>query len=80
MSKLIPVDLAQCQVNQYNPFTMGGNVHTRCSNVPAWVVTETVPAEDGLMGAQSVCQACRTYWEAKTGIGGVNPSWQWEAV
>lgn len=80
MPELIPADLKQCQVNKYNPFVMGGKVHARCENTPVWLICETVPAEDGLMGEQTVCQACRDEWEAKTGIPGVDPTWKWKPI
>ena len=80
MKDLTPPDLAQCQVNQYNPFVLGGSVHSRCTNKPAFVVHETVPAEDGLMGSMSVCHKCRNTWETKNNTPGVNATWRWERI
>ena len=60
---LIPPDLLQCQAevpNGTNFMTLGGNIggRVRCENAPAYVVYETTPAADGLMGSMSLCPSC----------------------
>ena len=60
---LIPPDLLQCQAevpNGTNFMTLGGNIggRVRCENAPAYVVYETKPAADGLMGSMSLCPSC----------------------
>lgn len=62
MGELEPLDTKQCMTwitYTPNPFTVGGRKETkRCENVPAYVVREHQPDEDGLQGAMSVCEKC----------------------
>lgn len=55
----IPADLERCQavIKTNSPFLMGGKLETavRCSNEPLFVMQETKPAPDGLMGEMAVC-------------------------
>ena len=80
MKKLIPPDKKRCQVLTYHPFTLGGNVHQRCPNKPAFIIKETKNGKDGRKGAMSCCTACRIKWEEEIGKKGVNKSWKWQPI
>lgn len=77
---MIPADRKACQVRKYNPFVMGGNVHSVCGAKPDWIIRETVPGKDGKKGSQSCCDACRLAWEETTGVVGVDKTWKWEKI
>lgn len=59
---LTPPDLTRCQGEQrVGAFQLGGRIGelTRCSKVPTYIVRETQPAADGLMGSMSLCNDCK---------------------
>lgn len=70
--KRIPADKKRCQVIKYNAFSLGGDLTTRCTNEPSWIVEETIPGKDGLKGSQSVCSECKQDWQHK-----VPKTWRW---
>lgn len=80
MAKRIPADMKRCQVYEYRPMTMGGNVERRCANTPAYVVSETVAGEDGLTGSQSVCKSCKQKWVERSGNANVDDTWEWKKI
>jgi hypothetical protein len=61
--KLIPPDVAQCQVmksNGTNFMTFGGAIgrRERCTNKPTTLVKEKKAAKDGLKGSMTMCSSC----------------------
>lgn len=62
MIVLLPPDLERCQAekpNGNNFMTLGGRPGlVRCENKPAYIVRETKPDGDGIIGSMSLCGDC----------------------
>ena len=57
---LIPVDYDRCQCEEHNgahALTVGGkSAYVRCDKRPLYVVTESKPGADGVIGSMSLCE------------------------
>lgn len=71
MTKLIPPDKNQCQAekpNGVNFMTLGGRAKLiRCTNKPAYLMTEKTKGEDGQIGQMTVCADCLAVFDKQVG-------------